>query len=401
MKKIISIIVLLLIAATLLTACTKVPVNNNNGTGTTTSGDTTASDPAKDRTEYPIMDLFAANLDQYIKLGDHTGIKVELNVAVTEEEVLATLNDEMLQLAIQENLYTLVTDRVTAAGDTLDINFVGKLDGVAFDNGSANNQMISLTDNTGYIPGFDKDLYGIMPGTTVNTTVTFPENYGSAELAGKEAVFEIKVNGIYSVELTEENIKKLTDEKYTSYDSLKSAYYDEMIISNLNNYESNLYTEVIKELKEVSEVILLPEDQVNYYYYDMLYFYEDDYDTNKALYELYYGITTFEQYLSGYGITEELMMDQAKLCALEDIILIAAAKKLGCSLTDDEYNNGIDGLATEWQFESVEELVESYGAGYLKLHLTKEKTMKLISDQVEVTTDYDTYKHLLNKTETE
>ncbi len=399
MKKIISMIAVLLIAATLMTACSKVPVNVDN---TTTTGNVTPPTiPDPDRTEYPIMDLFAANLDQYIKLGDHTSIKVELNVAVTEDEVLATLKDEMLRLAIQEDLYTLVTDRVTAEGDTLDINFVGKIDGVAFENGSADNQQITLAENTGYIPGFDKDLYGIMPGTTVNTTVTFPENYGSADLAGKEAVFEIKVNGIYSVELTDENIKALTDEVYASYETLKNDYHDEMIINNMNNYESDLYTAIIKELKNLSEVVLLPEDQVNYYYYDMRYFYEDDYAANKALYELYYGITTFEEYLAGYGINDELMMDQAKLCALEDILLISAAKKLGCSLTDVEYDSGIDGLASEWQFESVEELLENYEAGYLKLHLTKEKTMKLIADQVEVKTDYDTYKHLLEKSEAE
>ncbi len=401
MKKIISIISLLLIAATLFTACSKVPVNPNE-TGTTASGDTTTTaEPEKNRTEYPIMDLFAANLDQYIKLGDHTTIKLELNVAVTEEDVVATLEKEMLQLGIQNDIYTLVTDRVTAEGDILDINFVGKLDGVAFANGSANNQKIPLTDDTGYIPGFDKDLYGIMPGTTVNTTVTFPEDYDSTELAGKEAVFEIKVNGIYHVELTDENIKTLTDGQYTSYDALKAAYHDNMIINNLNNYENNLYTEVIKQLKELSEVVLLPEAQVNYYYYDMLYFYEDDYDANKALYELYYGITTFEEYLAGYGITDELMLDQAKLCALEDIILASAAKKLGCTLTDEEYSTGVDRLVSEWTFDSREELLKSYDARYLKLLLTKEKTMKLISDQVEVTTDYDTYKHLLDKAETE
>ncbi len=397
MKKILSVIALLLIAATLLTACSKVPVDA--GSTTTTSGTTTAPTPDKDRPEYPVMDLFAANLDQYIKLGDHTGIKVEMNVAVTDEEVVAAMYDEMLELAIQEKVYTLVTDRATAKGDTLDINFVGKLNGVPFDNGSADNQKIKLTESTGYIPGFDKDLYGIMPGTTVSTTVTFPENYGSAELAGKEAVFEIKVNGIYNVELNEENLKKLTNDKYTSYDVFKSDYRDQMIILNLQMYESNLYTEVLKQLKNLSEVILLPEDQVNYYYYDMRYYYEDDYDTNKTWYELYYGIKTLEEFLSASGITDELMMDQAKLCALEDILLISAAKKLGCLLTDDEYNSGVDRLVKEWQFETREALLESYEVGYLKLHLTKEKTMKFIADQVEVKTDYDTYKHLLDKVE--
>ncbi len=400
MKNIVSIIALLLVTVTLLTACTKVPVKPTDGT-TASSDTTTSPDANKDRTEYPAMDLFAANLDQYIEVGDHTSIKIELNVGVDDEEVVTSLNAEILDLAIEKKLYTLVTDRLTAEGDTLDINYVGKLDGVAFSGGSADNQTITLTESTGYIDGFDKDLYGIMPGTTVNTTVTFPEDYGSSELAGKEAVFEIKVNGIYTVDLSDENIKALTDEEFTSYDAFKAYYRDEMIISNLNNYESNLYNGILKELKNISTVVLLPEDQVNYYYYDMLYYYEDGYEANKSLYELYYGIKTFDEFLSGIGASKELMMDQAKLYALEDLVLIAAAKKSGCLLTDDEYDSGIERLVDEWGFESLEELLESYNASYLKLYLTKEKVMKLISDQIEVDTDYDTYKYLLDEADAE
>ena len=69
------------------------------------------------------------------------------------------------------------------------------MDGELFDGGSAENKMISLSEKTGYIEGFDKDLYGVTVGTVVNTEVTFPADYYE-ELAGKKAVFKITVRAV-------------------------------------------------------------------------------------------------------------------------------------------------------------------------------------------------------------
>ena len=95
---------------------------------------------------------------------------------------------------------TLSTDTSLTVedGDTVNIDYVGSIDGVEFDGGSTNGQGTDLTIGSGlYIDDFEEQLIGAHPGDEVEVTVTFPEDYGNEELNGKEAVFDVTVNGIY------------------------------------------------------------------------------------------------------------------------------------------------------------------------------------------------------------
>lgn len=83
-------------------------------------------------------------------------------------------------------------------GDTVNIDYVGTIDGVEFDGGSTNGQGTDLVIGSGsYIDDFEEQLIGAHPGDTVDVNVTFPENYGVEDLNGQDAVFEVTVNGIY------------------------------------------------------------------------------------------------------------------------------------------------------------------------------------------------------------
>ena len=83
-------------------------------------------------------------------------------------------------------------------GDTVNIDYVGTVDGVEFDGGSTNRAGADLTIGSGrYIDDFEEQLIGSHPGDTVEVNVTFPEDYGNEELNGKDAVFEVVINGIY------------------------------------------------------------------------------------------------------------------------------------------------------------------------------------------------------------
>lgn len=94
--------------------------------------------------------------------------------------------------------YSTDTSLTVKDGDTVNIDYVGKIDGTAFDGGSTNGQGTDLMIGSGsYIDDFEDQLVGAHPGDEVEVTVTFPDNYGTADLAGKEAVFDVTVNGIY------------------------------------------------------------------------------------------------------------------------------------------------------------------------------------------------------------
>lgn len=94
--------------------------------------------------------------------------------------------------------YSTDTSLTVKDGDTVNIDYVDKIDGTAFDGGSTNGQGTDLEIGSGsYIDDFEDQLVGAHPGDEVEVTVTFPDDYGAADLAGKEAVFDVTVNGIY------------------------------------------------------------------------------------------------------------------------------------------------------------------------------------------------------------
>lgn len=94
--------------------------------------------------------------------------------------------------------YSTDTSLTVKDGDTVNIDYVGKIDGTAFDGGSTNGQGTDLEIGSGsYIDDFEDQLVGAHPGDEVEVTVTFPDDYSAADLAGKEAVFDVTVNGIY------------------------------------------------------------------------------------------------------------------------------------------------------------------------------------------------------------
>lgn len=112
----------------------------------------------------------------------------------TTEAADATTTPE----ATEEPAYSTDTSLTVKDGDTVNIDYVGKIDGTAFDGGSTDGQGTDLVIGSGtYIDNFEDQLVGAHPGDEVEVTVTFPDDYGAEELAGKEAVFDVTVNGIY------------------------------------------------------------------------------------------------------------------------------------------------------------------------------------------------------------
>lgn len=92
--------------------------------------------------------------------------------------------------------YTIDTSYQIQEGDILNIDYVGKIDGVAFEGGTAQGTKLEIGSDT-FIEGFEDQLIGAHPGETVDVNVTFPEDYHAEEYAGKDATFEVTINGVY------------------------------------------------------------------------------------------------------------------------------------------------------------------------------------------------------------
>ncbi|MBE6543397.1 MAG: trigger factor [Ruminococcaceae bacterium] len=134
-----------------------------------------------------------------VTVDEYKGIEVTRKVEeVKPEEVEA----ELERVRQRNSRTTEITDRAAENGDITTIDYSGSVDGVKFEGGTAENQSLELGSGS-FIPGFEEQVVGHSIGESFDITVKFPEEYHAAELAGKEAVFAIKLHGIKKVELPE------------------------------------------------------------------------------------------------------------------------------------------------------------------------------------------------------
>lgn len=147
----------------------------------------------------PVVFAVEVAVKPEVVLGAYKGIEVEKHeYNVTDEMVEAEIDKEREKIAST----TEVTGRPVANGDKVNLDYSGSVGGVKFDGGTAENQELTIGSGM-FIPGFEEQMVGMNPGEERDITVTFPEQYHSEELAGKEAVFHVKVNAIEETILPE------------------------------------------------------------------------------------------------------------------------------------------------------------------------------------------------------
>ena len=151
-------------------------------------------------------------LDDYVELPKNMSIEID-----PKGEEYQTVYSEFKQSdVINNNLYVRITEGKLKKGDVANINYVGKLNGVAFQGGSANDYDLELGSNA-FIPGFEDGLIGAEIGKTVDLNLTFPKDYGNTELAGKAVVFTVKVNHVTVYDKTTKGTLKNGDTVYIDF----------------------------------------------------------------------------------------------------------------------------------------------------------------------------------------
>ncbi len=188
-----------------------------------------------------------------VKLGQYKGIEVEkINTEVTEEDV----NQELTSL--QERHAELVIKETAAEnGDTVVMDFEGFVDGEAFEGGQADNYSLELGSGQ-FIPGFEEQLVGTAAGEEKAVEVTFPEDYHAAELAGKKAVFKVKVHEVKGKELPEldDEFAKDADDEVETLDALKEKIKTRLEESKKHEAEHTVRDTVVEKAAENAEIDL-------------------------------------------------------------------------------------------------------------------------------------------------
>ena len=183
MKKKIMMLVLCLSVGAFAVGCSNNDTESNSGSTASTAGTSSASSEE----EIPIVDEDLP-VSECVTLGDYKGI--------TLDKEIQQVTDEDVENSISSNLMATVDDpeATVQEGDTVDIAFVGKVDGEEFEGGSSDSYNLTIGSNT-FIDGFEDGVIGMKQDETKDLNLTFPEDY-TEELAGKDVVFTVTVNAI-------------------------------------------------------------------------------------------------------------------------------------------------------------------------------------------------------------
>lgn len=308
---------------------------------------------------------------------DYADITIDASLGeVTDEDISSYISSNILSSFSTTNQ---VTDRAAADGDTVNIDYVGSIDGVEFDGGSTNGQGTNLLLGSGsYIDDFEDQIVGHMPGDTFDVTVTFPDDYGSTDLAGKEAVFNTTLNYISETvtpELTDEWVaENLSETTGLSDVAALNAFVKNQIA--FNNQYNDVYTALHDKVSFAKE---LPESAKEYFRNVLLYGvynYAKNYGTNMTT------IVSSGMFGTSYSTIDEFIqdMDGSINTQLEQTLLLQAiAEKNGLKCDTDTLNAE---FVNQYGLKDPSNLTQVYGENYVKCQLLDSLVMQNLIDNV-------------------
>ncbi len=288
-----------------------------------------------------------------VKLGKYKDLDVKKDkVKVSKEDIEQrknTILNDFAELVIKEK-------GSVKKGDIAIIDFEGFKDGVAFEGGKGENYSLEIGSNT-FIPGFEDGIIGMKKGEEKDLNLTFPDNYGTSDLAGAEVVFKVKVNEIKErviPELDEEFFKDLNMDKVTNKEEFETKIKEDITKEREKVAEDKYTDELLKEAVnnmecEIDDEIIL--DEAKYMYEDMM--------NNMASQGL-----TEEIYLKYANTTKDKILENLKKEALRRLnnsyLLKAIIKKEKIETSDEDLDKEIDKLAKEYNLTN-EELLKNIG----------------------------------------
>ena len=311
------------------------------------------------------------NNGDYVTLCDYSAIEIpESEIAVEESEVDTEVD------ALLENYQTekQVKDRAVKDGDVVNIDYVGTIDGEEFDGGSAEGANLTIGSGS-FIDDFEEQLIGHKPGEEVEVNVTFPDDYASEDVAGKDAVFTVTLNYISETELPELNddfVKENLQEAYgyTSVDDLRTK-----IRTNLENNKK--YNYVWSYMMDNSTFEEIPEELVNPQLDVMI----DGLEASLSLQG-----ATLEDYLTSSGYEDEEAMREAYYADCETMVktyLIAdkVAKEQNLEATDQEVT---DYFKEFYNTDNYDSYVDYYTRPYINRTVLNNIVTETLADMAQV-----------------
>ncbi|MCR4648498.1 MAG: FKBP-type peptidyl-prolyl cis-trans isomerase [Lachnospiraceae bacterium] len=337
----------------------------------------TNTKPVKNLSEGLNDDGSIANVKalDYVDLCDYKNMTApKSEVEPTDEEI----NEQIDALLALYPITNTDTSRRIKSGDTINLDYVGSIDGVEFEGGNTMGAGTSLTIGSGaYIPGFEDAIIGHSVGENFDIFVTFPETYAKAELAGQEAKFNITVNSVQEKpELTDEFVAANLSDIATTADGLKEHYASTITDKKLTEYISEYLknnskvNEYPKKYLEVQKGIIKNDDMATYEYY------------KSSMGNSF----TFEEYIEmmGIGMKEyEAALTTQAMNSLDSILIMqAVCEDGGIVCTEEDVATFLSSYGLDSSYINAYE--SQLGKGYLYQAGTPYAAVKYVKQFVTV-----------------
>lgn len=380
MKNKLVAVLLTLLSISMIAGCgkkTEEDSGNDTGAPTVSTQNPASTDDNTGGAE--TIRLSEVEVEKYMSFSsDYKGlaITVEPKAEVTQEQIdQIALNAYNGSLTAENG----ITDRVVEMGDLINFDYEGKNEGVAFEGGAAQNQMLEIGSG-GLIDGFEDGLVGALPGKTFDLDLTFPDGYGG-ELGGKDVVFTVTVNYIYpssSEEMIDEVIATITDGEYTTTAAFLDFCQEYLEESADYNYQVSKETAVISELDAIAVFESTPGELEAKYSANIL----KSLNNQAAQYGV--DADTFCTYY--YQMDAASYIEQASQASVrQSMIFQYIANKEDLNVSNEELDESLQKFADENRVESVEVLLADTDKEDFREYFMFEKVIEFVFEHAEVT----------------
>lgn len=327
----------------------------------TAGAETEETEATPERPDYRALD--------YVTLGEYKGLEVTLQSAeVTEEEI----DSEVAANLNSNDKLEEVTEGVVEDGDVANIDYEGKLDGEAFDGGTDKGYDLTIGSGT-FIEGFEEGLVGKNIGDTVDLNLTFPENYGSTDLAGKDVVFTVTINSVKRApELTDELAAEISD--YETADEYRQSIKDSLAEQKASEQESTMINDLVGLAYENATVNDYPQEMIDYQLEVVTKYYQS--------YAEQYGMEYADFLEQQIGMTEdaflEKMTETVKQSLAQEMVLRAIAETENVEVSDEKFRTKSEEYANSIGMTDVDEFINQYGENEIMASILQDEAVEIL-----------------------
>lgn len=341
--------------------------NTEDSTEQTQDSTEGTEDSTNDTNDSGTLDDSAVGTSKLVELGEYKGLTYTvIDTTVTDEEVESEVQ-YLLASSPSKNPQEIATET-----SVVNIDYVGKKDGVAFDGGTAEGYELDL-GNSNFIEGFAESIVGMKVGETKDCPMSFPEDYRAEELAGAEVVFTITVNECWENVPAELNEEFAVNNGYESVDALYAGVRELIEFTKKDNANTEMRQELIYAALE-NCTYDITEEEIAYYVADLKAQYE--------MYAAYYGVDLESYVTMAIGGTmedfEESCRESAIYTIKSGLVQAAIVEKEGLELVDGEYETKATEYMEQFGYETLEEFEETYTKEMITNQILADKAMAVL-----------------------